>query len=248
MAARKKNETSEIVVAAIEMKPIVVNIIGTSPLYCHRMGAKAKQTLLLGGKKKTAAEKLELKHHPLDEFQDSMEVDRNFHPNTAVHFPAMAIKSAMAESALVTSGIKATDVRRLVYIPSTSIRMPIFGYPLLKTDIVRSADINKTPDVRTRAYFPEWAATIEIHFARPQLSETSIMTLLENAGIAIGIGDFRQGKGKGSFGSFSVVDQKIPKKLLDKEKQISHIDTPRAADDDARKVMQDYEEAFMAMK
>ena len=244
--ATKQAQQAEIVVAPITMQPIRVAIVGKTPLYCHRMSAKAKQTLLLGGRKKTAAEKLHIKHHPPDEFRDSMDVDRNFHEHSAVTFPAMAVKSAMVDSALVVAGIKGTDVRRLVFLPED--RIPIFGYPLLKTDITRSADIAKTPDVRTRAFFLKWASEIVISYATPQLSETAILNLLANAGQIIGIGDFRQGKGKGSYGAFEVVTGAVPDELKDKEKQISHIDDPRAADADARAVMEQYEAAMMAGK
>ena len=132
---------------------------------------------------------------------------------TDIVFPAMALKSAMATAALVVAGIRKTDVQRLVYIPSEFV--PIYGVPRVRMDIVRSADINKTPDVRTRAYFREWATEIEIEFVRPVLSTTSIMALLYNAGVVCGIGDFRQEKGKGSYGTFAPApDNTIPAELL----------------------------------
>ena len=71
-------------------------------------------------------------------------------------------------------------------------------------DVVRSADMNKTPDIRTRAFLPRWGAEIDIAFVISALSVHSIISLLANAGIIVGIGDFRQGKGKGSFGTFAV--------------------------------------------
>ena len=71
-------------------------------------------------------------------------------------------------------------------------------------DIVRSADMNKTPDVRTRAFLPEWCAEVEIRFVVPTLGGVSIMSLLQNAGTICGIGDFRQEKGKGGYGTWTV--------------------------------------------
>jgi hypothetical protein len=38
----------------------------------------------------------------------------------------------------------------------------------------------------------------------PTLSVHSVVSLLSNAGVIVGIGDFRQEKGRGSFGTFAV--------------------------------------------
>ena len=75
-------------------------------------------------------------------------------------------------------------------------------------DIVRSADINKTPDVRTRGYLPRWCAEVKLRFVNPALSTFDVTSLLSNAGAIVGIGDFRQEKGRGSFGCFDVFDGK----------------------------------------
>ena len=71
-------------------------------------------------------------------------------------------------------------------------------------DVVRSSDMNKTPDVRTRAIINEWCAEVDITFITPTLSQHSIVSLLQNAGMICGIGDNRQEKGKGNFGSWLV--------------------------------------------
>ena len=129
------------------------------------MSAKAKHQLMLGGKRKTMAEKAQLKHDPIAEFHDSMHVRPGMFEGTDIVFPAMALKSAMATAALMVDGVKKTDVHRLVYIPDEFV--PVYGVPRIRMDITRSADINKTPDVRTRAYFREWATQIIVDFVRP---------------------------------------------------------------------------------
>jgi len=185
---------------------ITVKLIGTTPFYFNAMSAKAKRTLLIGGGKKTAAERQELKHDPEAEFRDSVGVQFADGP-TALGFPAPGVKQAMAEAALETPGAKKTAVNRLVFMPEARIR--IWGKPLLKMDVVRSADMNRTPDIRTRAFLPRWGAEIDIAFVTPALSVHSIISLLANAGIIVGIGDFRQGRGKGSFGTFAVAGDEL---------------------------------------
>lgn len=198
MAVTKKPETLQI--DALKQGRVTLRLIGTTPFYFNAMSAKAKRTLLIGGGKKTAAQKKELKHDPEQEFRDS--VYRQPTGDTLLCFPAPGIKGAMATAALETPGVTKTSVQRLIFLPQQKVN--IWGKPQLKMDVVRSADMNRTPDVRTRAFLPRWCAEVDIAFVTPALSVHSIVSLLSNAGVVCGIGDFRQEKGKGSFGTFAV--------------------------------------------
>lgn len=194
-----KQETT-LQIDALKQGRVKLKLIGTTPFYFNAMSAKAKRTLLIGGGKKTAAEKRELKHDPEQEFRDS--IYRMPEGPTYLGFPAPGVKGAMATAALETAGVTKTSVQRLIFLPQA--RIPIWGKPYLKMDVVRSADMNKTPDVRTRAFLPRWCAEVDIAFVTPTLSVHSVVSLLANAGVVCGLGDFRQEKGKGSFGTFAV--------------------------------------------
>lgn len=196
--AVKANETLQI--DALKQGRVTLRLIGTTPFYFNAMSAKAKRNLLIGGGKKTAAERKEIKHDPEAEFRES--VYRLPDGDTLLGFPAPGIKAAMATAALETPGVTKTSVQRLIFLPQQKVR--IWGRPLLKCDVVRSADMNRTPDVRTRAFLPRWCSEVDIAFVQPTLSVHSIVSLLANAGVVCGIGDFRQEKGKGSFGTFAV--------------------------------------------
>lgn len=185
---------------ALKQGRVTLRLIGTTPLYLNAMSAKAKRTLLLGGGKKTAAEKKELKHDPEQEFRDS--IYRMSCGPTLLGFPAPGVKAAMATAALETPGVTKSSVQRLIFLPEQRIK--VWGRPYLKCDVVRSADMNRTPDIRTRAFLPRWCAEVDIAFVTPTLSLFSIASLLQNAGIVCGIGDFRQEKGKGGYGCFTV--------------------------------------------
>lgn len=198
MAVAKKNE--ELSIDALKQGRVTLRLIGTTPFYFNAMSAKAKRSLLIGGGKKTAAERKQLKHNPEEEFRDS--VYRQPNGDTLLCFPAPGIKAAMATAALETPGVTKTSVQRLIFLPQQKVN--IWGKPQLKMDVVRSADMNRTPDVRTRAFLPRWCAEVDIAFVTPTLSVHSIVSLLSNAGVVCGIGDFRQEKGKGSFGTFAV--------------------------------------------
>lgn len=199
--AVKKAEAGTLQIDALKQGRVTLRMIGTTPLYFNSMSVKVKSTLQLGGAKKTTAEKRELKHDPEAEFRAS--VYRQAVGDTLLCFPAPGVKAAMATAALETAGVTKSSVNRLIFLPQQKIN--IWGMPLLKCDVVRSADINRTPDIRTRAFLPRWCAEVQIAFVMPTLSARSIVSLLSNAGVVVGIGDFRQEKGKGSFGTFRVI-------------------------------------------
>jgi len=200
MPTKATNTSTTMEIHALKQGRVKLRMIGQTPMYFNSMGAKAWRDLLVGGGRKTAAQKKEIKHNPEQEFRDS--VYKKSDGDTYLCFPAAGVKGAMATAALETGGITKTSVQRLIFLPESQIQ--IWGKPYLKMDIVRSADMNKTPDVRTRAYLPNWCAEVDIKFVTPTLSTMSIVSLLQNAGTIVGIGDFRQEKGRGSYGTFSV--------------------------------------------
>ena len=240
--AVKKAESGPLNIEPLKRGRVTMRIIGATPLYFNAMSAKAKRTLLVGGGKKTAAEKRELKHDPETEFRDS--IYRLPDGETLIGFPAPGVKNAMATAALETKGVTKSSVQRLIFLPEQKIR--IWGKPFLKMDVVRSADMNKTPDVRTRAFLPEWCGEIDIAFVQPTLSVYDIAALLRNAGTICGIGDFRQEKGRGSFGTFeahSAEDMGDAQEDWDRITQQGRdvqqlaMDSPECADDDTQELM-----------
>ena len=239
--AIKKAEAGTLHIDALKQGRVTLRLIGSTPLYFNAMSAKAKRSLLIGGGKKTAAEKKELKHDPEQEFRDS--VYRKPDGNTLLCFPAPGVKGAMATAALETPGVTKTSVQRLIFLPQQ--RIQVWGKPYLKMDVVRSADMNKTPDVRTRAFLPRWVAEVDIAYVTPTLSAHSIVSLLTNAGAIVGIGDFRQEKGRGSYGTFSVAGDDLGdwQDYWDdvtteaRDVQQAALEDPEMADDDTAELM-----------
>lgn len=240
--ALKPTSTETLHIDELKRGRVTLRMIGQTPLYFNAMSAKAKRDLLIGGGKKTAAERVQLKHNPEQEFRDS--VYRMQSGATLLGFPAPGVKGAMATAAIETNGVKKTEVNRLIFMPEQRIK--IWGKPFLKMDVVRSADINKTPDVRTRAFLPEWCAEVDIAFVTPRLSVHAIVSLLTNAGVIVGLGDFRQEKGRGSYGTFSVhgtdMDDETSEvwkhiTAQDRDVQAAALEHPECADDETADLM-----------
>lgn len=206
----KVEELVSIKVPEMQFGRIEVHMVGLTPLICNRMSEKAKRELLAPKGRKTAAERAaEMKHDPVQEFRDSMERMKNERAIIAV--PASAFKGVLMTAALDVPGAYKTQVGRLVWVKGYKI--PIYGVPKLYMSVVRSADMNKTPDIRTRALLPEWACRVDVEFTMPLVNEQTILNLLHMGGRTAGVGDFRAEKGKGDFGQFRICNADDPEFL-----------------------------------
>lgn len=217
----------------VQLEGATLRIIGTTPLFQNSMSEKVKQGLLVGSKKKTAAEKVQIKHDPISEFRNSMEMVPD--GPTALGIRMTALKAAMCDAALETAGLTKASAQRLLFLPGD--HATLWGVPMLRMDVTRSADMNRTPDVRTRAFLPTWAAELQVHYVTPQLNASAVATLLTNAGILIGVGDFRQQKGKGAYGAFRLFVDGQDDDLWDRitkaggrAEQLAAIEDPQPAD------------------
>lgn len=205
MAIKAKTETTEVNILEISQGVARFAVVGTSEFYFNRMSEKAKRTLLLGGRKKTEADKIaNLKHNPVEEYRDSVYRWAEDDKPTRLKVPAPAFKGAMGTAALVLPGTRKTEIGRLVWV--TGRYVDFYGIPRLSMDIVRSSDIARTPDVRTRAIVPQWACVVEVRFVVPNLNVKSISNLMAAGGVVAGVGDFRQEKGKGNYGQYRIAN------------------------------------------
>lgn len=205
MPVAKSAGDGSITVDEIRTELLELSILGTSPLIMNRLSEKAKHELLLPAGRKTAADKqASLKHDPLEEFRASPYTITDEDAPTLLAQMSSAFKAAVMTAALDLPGTKRTQIGRLLWVHDRYTS--IYGVPEIFSSITRSADINRTPDVRTRAVVPTWAATVVVEFAVPLLNTRSVINLFAAAGKIAGIGDWRPEKGKGNYGQFRLVD------------------------------------------
>jgi len=201
---KKKPEAavSEVEVLKLTTGRLTCYVRGITPLIYNAMSEKTRHSLLYPHKKTSAEKNATAKHNPVAEFRGTMYTAPT--GPTMLTFPAVAFKRALASVALDLGGAKKAQVERLVW--AIGERVSIWGVPALRMDIVRSADMARTPDVRTRACLAEWACKIELAYVMPAINETMVVNLLAAAGLIRGIGDFRQEKGAGNYGQFELVN------------------------------------------
>ena len=198
-----KTASTEIEVPSLRRDVAVINIVGRTPLIMNRLSEKAKHELLFPRAKKNAAEKASsLKHDPLAEFRASPHTIRDDGAPTLLAMPSTAFKGALRSAALDVPGAAKSQIGRLTYVEGEYVG--IYGIPQVLMSVVRSADMSRTPDVRTRVIVPKWAATIRVHYVSSIIKQTSVVNLLVQGGLTIGVGDWRPEKGSGTYGQFDI--------------------------------------------
>lgn len=237
--AAKKQEESVLEVPRLDVESLQVRIVGTSPLILHRMSQKASNELLLPKGRKTAADKAaNLKHNPIEEFRASAYLLPS--GPTLLGFMASALKKAIMTAALDLPGMKKSQIGRLLWVEEQFV--PIWGEPLLFMSVVRSSDINRTPDIRTRAIVPEWCTEFRVSYVRPLLTAQAVANLISAAGSVAGIGDWRPEKGAGNYGQFALVTdetERVFEKIqnLGREAQQRALDEPQPYDDESAELL-----------
>jgi hypothetical protein len=207
-----KSRSVEIEVSDLQQEEVTFCILGETPFYCNRVTEKAKRELLFPrGRLTTAQKSNHLKHDPLEEYRNSPYCRKGDGP-TRIMMMATAFKGAIGQAAIdMPTAVARAQIDRLVYVVDEFV--PIFGVPMLDMAVVRSADMARTPDIRTRARINKWASVVTIRYTLPMVTEKVVSKLLVAAGIMCGIGDFRQQKGKGNNGLYRVVNRDDPEFL-----------------------------------
>ena len=200
MAPKAKKTADEVIdILKVERGEVVCYLLGSRPIVINRLSEKVKHELLMPARKKNAVERATtLKHVPVDEFRAS--IYRTNAPETLIGIPSLAVKAALRAAALDMPGTKKTEVGRRTSVSGELFS--VYGIPRLFMRPVRSADMARTPDIRTRAIIERWACIVRIEFAKPLMTTQAVCNLLGAAGIIIGIGDWRPEKGAGNYGQF----------------------------------------------
>ena len=239
----KAKDESEVFVMEVMQGSMSFCVLGTAPLICNRMSEKARRELLLPKGRKNAAEKASsLKHDPLAEYRASPYTSQMDSGPTRLQLLASMFKGAMKTAALDIPGANKAQIGRLVYVQGD--RVDLFGVPQLLMSVTRSKDMNRTPDVRSRAIVPEWACRITVKFVKPIMREQSVTNLLAAAGITAGVGDWRVEKGAGSYGTFRLCSSTDPDFVrimkLGRKQQNAAMENPECYDDETQSLLSWY--------
>jgi len=183
-------------------------MLGTEGLICNRLSEKVKHELLAPRGRLTEFDKAtRLKHDPIAEYRASPYTLKDARQPTLLAHVSAAFHKAMMTAALDMPGARKTEIGRRTWVEGEHVGL--YGKPYVFMRPVRSADMNRTPDIRTRLLLPEWAARVTVTFVQPLITAQAVANLLAAAGMMIGVGDWRGEKG-GSWGRFRICDKDDP--------------------------------------
>lgn len=195
-------------VAAIEIDKIGaqtmrVPIIGTAPLIVHNWSEKAKRQMLDAqqGKKK-----IKEVRDPQADYQSSLYRIATDDGDT-YGFPVLAFKAATIGGArFYDKSVTMTMLRQCMFFKGVVTKadpaqlVPIIGEPRMREDVVR---VGQGTDLRYRAEFTNWSATLDITFVTSSLSENSVLSLIDAGGMGVGVGEWRPQR-SGEYGTYRV--------------------------------------------
>lgn len=187
-------------------------ICGDMPLIVHAWSEKAKRQMLekqLGRAKVGGREA----KNPEEDFRNSL-----YEMGDGTYgFPAMGIKNCLTSGAHKDKNIPKTAVMAGLWIHGDMTRlrpglagaicdMPllrIYGSkPEMREDMVKiGSGLNKTANLAYRGQFTVWAMELRGRFDAGVLNFGKLALLLNDGGMACGIGEWRNEK-KGPFGTF----------------------------------------------
>lgn len=228
---------------------ITIHVVGETPLILNRMSEKAKRELLMPRGRLTQVQRAtNLKHDPVEEYHASAYRLQQPDAPTLLAILSTSFKKAMMTAALDLPGTKKAQIGRLTYVDGDYVG--IYGVPKLFMSVTRSADMNKTPDVRTRAIVPQWCARLSVTFTQPLMREQAVVRLLLAAGISVGVGDWRLEKGSGNYGLFRLVEEGDPTFTAiaaagGRAAQEAAMETPVCYDDESADLLSWYDEELV---
>lgn len=185
------------------IEEISIPIIGTEPLIVHAWSQKVKQAMLDKQMKKPVASK-EAKD-PQRDFEDSRYIaDEGWDGFTAVGF-----KASLVGACRQVEGLPMTLAKRLLFVQAdgrstlhSSGLVRIHGEPRMRQDMVRLD--TGVADIRFRAeYFP-WKATLTIRFNAGVISAEQVTHLVILAGMSEGVGEWRPSSPKSATGNYGL--------------------------------------------
>jgi hypothetical protein len=177
----------------ITIKSILLTVIGDTELIVNKWSEKAKRQMLDKQMKKAAQPK-EAKD-PESDYKNSIYTFED----GRYAFPSIAFKAAAVRAAK-TDGIAMTDARAWFHIDDELVE--IKGEPRMREDTVRLQ--GGPADIRFRAGFPKWQATLIVRYNSRAISAEQIVNLFNTAGFGTGVGEWRPEK-NGNFGRFHVM-------------------------------------------
>lgn len=215
MAVKKSNDGVQMIVLA---KPLIgkahIRVEGVTSLIVHAWSEKAKRMMLeaqqANGAGATKRKKSRADRDPQADYESSKYVSTDGWEGV----PAASFKAALVGACRLVENLHMTTARRLLHVRHDGYNatdgmelVRIYGEPSMRQDMVRLE--SGTADLRYRAEYKKWSAVLSVEFNASLISRDVLVNLIDHAGYAEGIGEWRPSSPKshtGSHGKWQVVE------------------------------------------
>lgn len=179
-----------------------IEVRGTAPLIVHRWSEKARQMMLDAQQGRKVPKQAK---DPVADYESCM---YRF-ADDGHGFPVMAFKSATVKGGARVFGknVRMTELRQMLTFLADGLGVDgtqlvrIDADPIMREDMVRVG--MGTADIRYRAEYRDWSATLRIEYV-PSIIDLDSVVALVDAGGTNGVGEWRPEK-SGSYGTYEVV-------------------------------------------
>lgn len=193
-----ESKTREVVIPALQRRIVEARLKGTTPLLVHRYSdeERAKMEAAQQGAAKT-------KKAPRDP-QAEFEAAQYRLPDGRHGFPAIGVKLAMVSAGMRFAEEKGTQLKGAFSIPADLLEIESPTPPRMRSDRVVLQGMSRPSSISYRPEYWPWEMTVPLVYNANFISLDQLLNLLQLAGFAVGIGDWRVEK-DGTFGQFEVV-------------------------------------------
>jgi len=208
MAKTTTAAATAVMIPPLDKRIISISLVGDSDLISHAWSEKAKKQMRddqMGKAKRGKQPK-----NPDQDYRESLywlnkdgmrinvqDVDPNKHKMFG--FPSIGFKAAAVRAAK-NVGLAMTDTRTAFHVIHEFV-------PIKAQRIVMREDMvvlnGKTADIRYRAAFVNWTASVPVQYNAGFMTAEQIVNLFNIAGFGVGVGEWRPEK-DGAFGMFHV--------------------------------------------
>jgi hypothetical protein len=195
ITVRKAGGTSVASPPKLEIKEVVVEIVGDSPLLVHTWNDKAQKNI----------NKMRLHRH-----MDERDPEKEFHealyhlPGGKYGFPTAVIKQAVVHAAKDLKGITKAFTRGALHFKDEMVE--IKGGKPVRFEHKHRIGLGKTVHVCYIGQFKTWRMKLVVAYNAGAMTEKQVIGLFKVAGVKVGIGQKRP-QVKDAFGRFHVKGQ-----------------------------------------
>lgn len=209
MAPQKKKAEpagqTAVAIPSLNVQRLQLRVVGDSPLIVHAWSEKARRLML--AKQTKQPREAKAAKDPWADYLDSLywlserpeDATEQDVAQAIFGFPLIGVKGAIVSAGSFAEGVTKVELRGALHLIGEFA--PIAGTPQMREDICRVG--MGVADLRYRAIFEQWALPFEIRFNAAVLTPEQIVHLLDIAGFAVGIGEWRPQR-NGSYGRFHV--------------------------------------------